>query len=353
MKILVINPGSTSTKLGVYTDERQEFVYVLRHSAEELVPFPTINDQFEFRKQLILRTLSENGIPFLFDAIIGRGGLLKPMESGVYEVNEAMRRDLLHAQRAHASNLGGLIADALASSLSDCKAYIADPVVVDELADVARITGLPQLPRVSIFHALNHKAIARRYAHEQGKAYEDLDLIVCHMGGGISVAAHQRGRVIDVNNALDGEGTFSPERTGTLPVGQLVDLCYSGQYTHQEMRRLVCGRGGVYAHLGTTDMIQVERRAQSGDSHAQAVIDAMIYRTAKAVGGQSIVLHGHVDAILLTGGIVYSDYVRERLTKYISFIAPVHAYPGEDELQALADNALAVLRGERTVKIYS
>ena len=231
MKILAINPGSTSTKMAVYDHGNPVFVHTIRHGVEELVPFAKVIDQYDFRKQLILHELETARIPFEFDAIIGRGGLVKPIPGGVYEVNNALRHDLMHATRSHASNLGGLIAAELAVMLPGCRAFIADPVVVDELEDIARISGSPLLPRVSIFHALNHKAIARRYAREHGVKYEEQNLIICHLGGGISVAAHRQGRVVDVNNALDGEGPFSPERAGTLPAGGLIDLCFSGGYT--------------------------------------------------------------------------------------------------------------------------
>lgn len=231
MKILAINPGSTSTKIAVYEDETPLLVRNIRHTVDELARFPNVIDQFDFRRSLVLRELEASGIPLAFDAIIGRGGLVKPIPGGVYEVNEAMKQDTLHAMRTHACNLGGLIAEELASSLPACRALIADPGVVDELEDVARITGSPLMPRITIWHALNQKAIARRYATEHHTTYEDLDLIVCHLGGGISVAVHQHGRAIDANNALDGEGPFSPERAGTLPAGQLIDLCYSGKFT--------------------------------------------------------------------------------------------------------------------------
>lgn len=236
MKILVINPGSTSTKIAVYENETPLLVRNIKHSVEELSVYPQVIDQFEFRKNLVLQELEANGIPFEFDAVIGRGGLVKPIPGGVYEVNEAMKRDTLHAMRTHACNLGGLIAEELASSLPHCPAYIADPGVVDELEEVARITGSPLMPKITIWHALNQKAIARRFAKEQDTKYEELDLIICHLGGGISVAVHQHGRAIDANNALDGEGPFSPERAGTLPAGQLIDLCYSGQLTKDELK---------------------------------------------------------------------------------------------------------------------
>lgn len=352
MKILAINPGSTSTKIAVYVNDNPVLVHTIRHSVEELAPFARVIDQYDFRKQLVLRELEASNIPFEFDAIIGRGGLVKPIPGGVYEVNDALKHDLIHATRSHASNLGGLIASELAVLLPGCRAFIADPVVVDELQDVARISGSPLLPRVSIFHALNHKAIARRYAREHGVKYEDQHLIVCHLGGGISVAAHRKGRIVDVNNALDGEGPFSPERAGTLPAGELINLCFSGRFTREELQKQVTGRAGLAAHLGSTDILAILDRINQGDGHARLVMDAMIYNVAKAIGGAAVVLHGKVDAIILTGGIAHSEYVVSQLKEYTSFLGQVETYPGEDEMGALALNALAVLTGELSVSEY-
>ncbi|NDV57637.1 butyrate kinase [Bacteroides sp. 519] len=352
MKILAINPGSTSTKIAVYEDKESLFESTIRHSVNELSAYTCVSDQFEFRKSLVMDELKRNNVPFLFDAIIGRGGLIKPIPSGVYEVNDALKNDLIHAQREHASNLGGLIALELASELPGCKAFIADPVVVDELADVARISGSPLLPRISIFHALNQKAIARRYAKECGRKYEDLNLVVCHLGGGISVAAHKQGKVIDVNNALDGEGPISPERAGTLPAAQLVNLCFSGEYSKDELLKMITGRAGIAAHLGTTDMIAILKSIENGDKQAELIFNAMIYNVAKAVGSMAAILCGKVDAILFTGGIAYSEHIISCLKEYISFLAPVHVYPGEDELGALATNALGALTGELPVLSY-
>ena len=352
MKILVINPGSTSTKIAVYHDERPILVQSIRHSMEDLVKFPRIIDQFEFRKDLVLKTLQEDGIPFEFDAIVGRGGLLKPIPGGVYEVNDAMLNDMMHALRPHACNLGCIIAAELAVTLPGCRAFIADPGVVDELDELARINGSPLMPRITIWHALNQRAIARRYAKERGLRYEDLNLIVCHLGGGISVGAHLKGRAIDVPNALDGEGPFSPERAGTLPAGDLIDLCFSGKYTQADLKKQVCGKGGLAAHLGTTDIPAIEQRIREGDAHAELVLNAMIYQVAKSIGGAAVALYGKVEAILLTGGMAHSVYITSRLSERVSFLAPVHIYPGEDELEALALNALGALRGELPVREY-
>lgn len=351
-KILVINPGSTSTKIAVYEDETPLLVRNIRHTVDELASFPDIISQFDFRKSLVLQALEENQIPFQFDTIIGRGGLVKPIPGGVYEVNEAMKRDTLHAMRTHACNLGGLIADELAASLPGCRAFIADPGVVDELEEVARISGSPLLPRITIWHALNQKAIARRFAAEHNTTYEKLNLIVCHLGGGISVAVHRQGKAIDANNALDGEGPFSPERAGTLPAGQLIDLCFSGTYTKEELKKRISGRAGLTAHLGTTDIPAIIKKIEEGDQHTELVLDAMIYNVAKSIGAAATVLCGKIDAILLTGGIAHADYVTSRLINRISFLAPIHVYPGEDEMEALALNALNALRGTRPVSIY-
>lgn len=352
MKILAINPGSTSTKIAVYENETPLLVRNIKHTVEELAVYPEVIDQFEFRKNLVIRELEVNNIPFAFDAVIGRGGLVKPIPGGVYEVNEAMKRDTVHAMRTHACNLGGLIADNLASSLPGCRAFIADPGVVDELEDIARITGSPLMYKITIWHALNQKAIARRFAKEQGTTYEDLDLIICHLGGGISVAAHRHGRAIDANNALDGEGPFSPERAGTLPAGQLIDLCFSGKFTKDELKKRISGRAGLTAHLGTTDVPAIIKSIEEGDKKAELILDAMIYNVAKAIGAASTVLYGKVDAILLTGGIAHSDFILSRLKKRISFIAPIHVYPGEDEMEALALNAIGALKGELPIQVY-
>ena len=310
MKLLVINPGSTSTKIAVYENEVPCLVRSIRHTVDELSSFSHIIDQFEFRKNLVLKELEANNIPFEFDAIVGRGGLLKPIPGGVYEVNDAMLDDILHAMRTHACNLGCLIASELAALLPGCRAFIADPGVVDELDEIARITGSPLMPRITIWHALNQRAIARRYAAEHHTRYEELDLIVCHLGGGISVGVHHHGKAVDVNNALDGEGPFSPERAGTLPAGQLIDLCCSGRYTKDELKKRISGRAGLTAHLGTTDVPAIVRRIEEGDKHAGLVLDAMIYQIAKSIGAASVVLYGKIDAILLnraSGGGGFDD----------------------------------------------
>ncbi len=348
IRILAINPGSTSTKFAVYFEGECKLKKTLRHSIEELSLYDDIIDQFEFRKGLIIDSLVEEG----FDVdkikyIIGRGGLTYPLKSGVYLVNNRM---LEHAKAGiygqHASNLGPLIADYIALQIPGAHAYVADPVVVDELDDIARFSGHPLLERRSIFHALNQKATARLHAKKIGRKYEKLNLIVAHLGGGISVGAHQKGRVIDVNNALDGEGPFSPERSGTLPVGQLVDLCFSKKYQKDEVRRMVLGEGGYVAYLGTNDAMEVEKRAANGEELAIKVQEALGYQVAKSIGEMAVVLNGIVDAILLTGGLAYSKYLTQYISKKVEFISGVYVYPGEDELEALAMNALRVATGE-------
>lgn len=352
MTILVINPGSTSTKVAVYENEKIVFMHTINHSVEELKTFNHVTDQLDFRQDLVMKELEKNGVPFEFDAIVGRGGLAKPVPGGVYEVNERMCHDAYHAMRTHACNLGCIIAYRLAARLPGCRALIADPGVVDELEPEARVSGSPLMQRICIWHALNQRAIARRHARLLGKHYEDLNLIVCHLGGGISVAAHRKGRAVDANNALDGEGPFSPERAGTLPAADLIHLCFSGKYTEEQLKKRIAGQAGLAAHTGTTDVLEIMRRMKEGDEHLRLLINAMIYHTAKAIAAEGAVLKGDVDAILLTGGIAHSDYITQGIRERVEFIAPVHVYAGEDEMKALALNALAVLRGEREAKAY-
>ncbi len=470
MKILVINPGSTSTKLAVYENENpiwresiahpskelagfhhinEQYEYrrkcvhdtlekagiplvfdaviarggLLKPTPKELAGFHHINEQYEYRRKCVHDTLEKAGIPLVFDAVIARGGLLKPTLGGVYQINERIKHDLWHADMEHASNLAAWIADEIAHC-AGCPSYLADPVVTDELRDLARISGIPELPRISIFHALNSRAVSRSYAarigrkyeelnlivahlgggisvsaHHYGKVvdvnnalngegpfsperaggrkYEELNLIVAHLGGGISVSAHHYGKVVDVNNALNGEGPFSPERAGTLPARQLVDMCFSGKYTYAEIRKMINGRGGLVAHLGTTDVQSIIRWAHAGAekhklvlegttdvqsiirwAHAGAekhklVLDAMLYTVAKQVGAMHIALHGQTDAVILTGGIAFNDYCIQGLREWLEGLAPIVVIPGEDEMGALAMNALGVLRGELTLQEYA
>ena len=353
MKILAINPGSTSTKIAVFEDYEQAFTKTLRHSAEEIGKYPNIVSQFEFRKKMIVEALKENDIALNeIAAIVGRGGLLRPIPSGVYEVNERMLEDLRSGQYGeHASNLGGILAHAIAEEIG-CRAFITDPVVVDELCDLARVAGHPLFKRVSVFHALNQKAIAKMYAAQQSVKYEDLNLIVVHLGGGTSVSAHCKGRVIDTNNALNGDGPFSPERSGGLPAQQLADICFSGKYTQAQIEKMIAGQGGLAAHLGTNDMRLIEQWVNEGNEKAKFLVDAMIYHVAKDIASKGAVLCGKVDAILFTGGIAHWKYVVDELCRRVDYLAPTYRYPGEDELEALSFNALSVLRGEREAKEY-
>lgn len=352
--ILAINPGSTSTKIALYENQNQLFVKNISHSEAFLSQFKSIAEQFYFRKELILEELKKAKVDTAkIEAIVGRGGLLKPIDSGVYEINEMLLEDLHRGVKGqHASNLGGLIADDLAKSIPGARAFIADPVVVDELEDIARISGHIYFERTSIFHALNHKAVARIYAKKAGKRYEDLNLIVAHMGGGVSVGAHKKGKVVDVNNALDGEGPFSPERSGTLPMGEVIKLCYSGEISFEKMYKQVLGQGGLVSYLGTNSGLEIEQRIANGDEEALMIFNAMGYQIAKEIGAMSTVLKGNVDAIILTGGLAYGKLLTDFITEHIGYIAKVHIEPGEDEMTALATNGYLALNGELEVKTY-
>lgn len=352
-KLLIINPGSTSTKIGVYEDEKPLIVETLRHSSEEIGKYGSIYEQFNFRKDTILNLLRDKGFDIsTLDAVVGRGGLLKPIEGGTYRVDDLMLNDLrIGVMGQHASNLGGIIANEIARNLS-LPAYIVDPVVVDEMEDVARISGIPEIERKSIFHALNQKAVAKRYAKEINKKYDEINVIVAHMGGGVSVGAHKKGRVVDVNNALDGEGPFSPERSGGLPIGDLIKLCYSGKYTYDEIKKMITGKGGYVAHYNTNDARVVEEAVINGDKKAELLQNAMAYQVAKEIGKCAAVLCGKVDAIILTGGIAYGKEMVDIIKEKVEFISPVVVYPGEDELLALAQGGLRVLKGEEAVKEY-
>ena len=352
-KLLIINPGSTSTKIGVYEGEKEVLEETLRHSAEEILKYNTIFDQLDFRKEVILKVLKEKGIDINeLDAVVGRGGMLKPIEGGTYEVNEAMVEDLkVGVQGPHASNLGGILSNEIAKEIGK-RAFIVDPVVVDEMEDVARLSGVPELPRKSKFHALNQKAVAKRYAKEHNTSYEDVNLIVVHMGGGVSVGAHKKGRVIDVNNALDGDGPFSPERAGGVPSGELLEMCFSGKYSKEEVYKKLVGKGGFVAYANTNDARDLIKLSQEGDEKGSLIFNAFIYQIAKEIGSMAVVLDGEVDAIVLTGGIAYSDYVTNAINKKVKWIAPMVVYGGEDELLALAQGAIRVLDGVEEAKIY-
>lgn len=350
--ILAINTGSTSTKAAVYCDENQVLELSLSHSAEELSQFASIPEQAEWRKGLILEALKQHNIELdSLSAVIGRGGLLRPIESGVYTVNDTMVEELRTTKQQHASNLSAPIAAQIAA-LCGVNAYIADPVVVDEFMELARWSGIKEIRRRSIFHALNQKATARIYANEIGRNYEDLNLVVAHLGGGISVAAHKKGRVIDCNNALDGEGPVAPERAGTIPAGDLVDLCFSGRYTQKEIRAMLVGKGGIMSLTGSNSVKDIVARAEGGDKEAKLAIDLMVYTVAKNIGQMAVAMQGNVDAILLTGGIAHSKAITSAISEYCRFLAPIEVYPGENELQSLALNALRVLRGDAVAKNY-
>lgn len=352
-KILIINPGSTSTKIGVYEDEKELFEETLRHSTEEIAKYASIYEQKGFRKEVILDILKEKNFDMKsLSAVVGRGGMLKPMVSGTYAVSDELVADLKEAKYGqHASNLGGLLAREIGDELG-VPSFIVDPVVVDELTDVARLSGVPEIPRKSTFHALNQKAVAKRYAKEVGKSYEDLNLIVVHMGGGVSVGAHSDGKVIDVNNALDGDGAFSPERAGGVPAGDLVRLCFSGKYTQQEIYKKLVGNGGLNAYANTNDMRDILKMMEDGDKKAQLLFDGFIYQVCKDVGAMSTVLKGKVDRIILTGGIAYSPVVVKAITERVSWISDLTIYGGEDELLALTQGALRVLNKEEEAKVY-
>ncbi len=353
-RILAINPGSTSTKFAVYFDTECVLNKTIRHSFDDLFHYENIIDQFDFRKGLIIDALVEERIDVdSIKYVIGRGGLTYPVESGIYRVNNLMLQHVREGVMGqHASNLGPLLADFIALQIPDAQAFIADPVVTDELEDVARVSGHAGFERRSIFHALNQKATARTHAKKQGKTYEELNLIVAHLGGGISVGAHKNGRVIDVNNALNGEGPFSPERSGTLPAGQLIEVCFSGKYSKSEIDRMVVGEGGFVSFLGTNSAQEVQKKADSGDEKARFYQEALFYQVAKSIGEMAVVLEGKVDTILLTGGLAFNNKIEEYIKIKAGFIAPVFSYPGEDELEALAMNALLVASGEIKPKEY-
>ncbi|MCD4700970.1 MAG: butyrate kinase [Candidatus Aegiribacteria sp.] len=353
-RILAINPGSTSTKISVFESEREVWSTKLTHSKEELSDYDHIFDQYEFRKGVILNELQKAGFDIsAFDAIVGRGGVVYPVEGGTYSIDDRLIEDLHKGvQGEHVSNLGAPIAKEL-SITAGCPAFIVDPVVVDEMETLARFSGHPDLPRRSIFHALNQKAVARMAAADLGRSYSDLNLIVVHLGGGISVGAHRNGRVIDVNNALNGDGPFTPERSGGLPVGDLVELCFSGKRAHNEIKRMIKGAGGIVAYLGTNDMLTVEKEIEKGNSRYDIVYSAMAYQISKEIGALSTVLEGNVDAIVLTGGIAYDRGFIDRITRRVKFISDVLVYPGEKEMEALALGALRVLLNEETAKNYN
>ena len=351
--ILVINPGSTSTKIAIFNQEGKEiFKETISHSAEEFSQFKSLLEQGPVRKKIILDTLKKKNIDTdSLKAIIGRGGVLKPLKAGTYEVNDKLIFDLKNSPIEHASNLGGIIASEIAKNV-DVPAYIADPVSVDEFTDIARISGLKGIERKSLLHTLNIRANAFRYAKEQGKKLEELNLIIAHLGGGISIAPIEKGKIIDVNNANDG-GPFSPERTGALPNKALIHLCYSGKYSEKELNKLITHQGGLVSYLGTNDLREVIKMIEKGDNYAKLIFEAMCYQIAKEIGAMATVLKGKVEAIILTGGISHNEILVNRIKDRTGWIASIVVYPGEEEMKALAEAVIRVIKGEEKVKIYS
>lgn len=351
--ILAINPGSTSTKIAIYENQKEVFKKSIRHQTEDIQSFDSVFKQFQFRKDTILGALKETEYSLKdFHAIVGRGGMLRPIESGTYTVNDTMIQDMKDAKRGeHASNLGCVIAKQLADEVS-IPAFIVDPVAVDEMDDHARFTGMPEIKRASLFHALNQKAVALKAATTLDKSYNEINLIVAHLGGGISVGAHKRGNVVDVNNALDGDGPMSPERSGAVPIGPLYKMVFSGKYTLEEIKRKNYGQGGLVAYLGTNDGYEIEQRIQNNDKEAKFIVEVMCYQIAKEIGSCAAVLKGDVDAIVLTGGLAYDTFITNYIKEHVAFISDVLIFPGEDEMEALALGALRVITNQENAKEY-
>ena len=352
--ILAINPGSTSTKVAIYYNSKLVKEKTLRHDVDDLKHFGGIIEQYDFRKQVILDFLNEHDYQLKdIDVFVGRGGMMKPLKNGgTYLVTKEMLKDLRSGEYGyHASNLGAILADGFAKEYNRL-AYIVNPVCIDEFDDIARISGQKLIERRSLFHALNQKAIAIQYAKDVNKNYQDLNLIVCHLGGGISVGWHKNGRVVDCNNALGGDGPFSPERTGTIPTYPLVDLCFSGEYTKDEIKKLLVGQGGLVSYLGTNDARVIEKRIEDGDMEAKLHYDAMAYNVVKQIGSLYFVAKGQIDGILITGGIAYSEYFINYLKEHINPMLPIKVYPGEDEMRALAEGAMRVLLKQEKSQVY-
>ncbi|MBR4682049.1 MAG: butyrate kinase [Elusimicrobiaceae bacterium] len=365
--ILVINPGSTSDDIGYYRGEKPVFEVTARYSVKDLAPYEgkNVTEQLPLRRQLILDYLANHKIPLEeIDAVIGRGGLLHALEGGVYAVNDAMIRDLETGHYGiHASNLGGILAQDIAAR-AHCPSFIADPVIVDEFEPVARYSGMPENPRISIFHALSQKRVARLIAEKLGKSYEDIDCIVCHGGGGVSVGAHHKGRVIDVTNGFEGDGPMTPQRSGSTPGAKLVHMCFSGQYTEREIRFKMQGKGGLVAYTGTSDVKELEEFIASGKKQPGSVItcsveeaklalEALIYQLSKAIGEMAVVLKGEVLFIALTGGLMHSRYIPQRISQYVGWIAPIYVFPGSEEKDALRVAACRALQHPEIVRQYS
>ena len=351
-RILTINPGSTSTKIAVYDNEEQILVKGIDHRVEELEKYERIQDQFEMRKNEVLQALKENNIQLnSISAVVGRGGLLPPVKSGAYLVNEEMIDRLVNRPvLEHASNLGAIISYEIAKPLG-VNAYIYDSFAVDELTDIARLSGVKGMDRTCLSHALNSRAMAIKYAKNNNKKYEDLNLIVAHLGGGISLSVHEKGQMVDI--VSDDEGPFSPERSGRVPCKTLIDRCFSGNYTHREMLKTIRGKGGISSYLGTVDVREVEKMINEGNEEAKLVHDAMTYQIAKGIGELATVVSGKVDAIILTGGIAYSNLITDNIRKRVEFISEVCVIPGENELESLSQGILRVLNKEEEARIYS
>ncbi len=356
MKILAINPGSTSTKIGIFKNEQEVYSKSVQHDSDELKKFDKIADQKSYRKKYILKTIEEAGLNLAeIDEFVGRGGLVKNLKSGVYKINDDYLHDAtIGLNGEHASNLGGILAYELAKQSGPEKnAYTVDPVVVDEYEEIAKISGMPEISRVKSFHPLNQKAVSRRYANSINKKYEDLNLIVAHLGGGISIGAHKNGKVIDVNAALGGDGPFSPERAGGVPPLPLMEMCYSGKYTFDEMYSKLIGESGVYAYLGTKDIRDVIQKIENGDTKAKLILEAMAYQISKEIGACAVALSGNVDAIIITGGIANCSILCEWISDRINFISEkIIIYPGEDEMKALAEGVFEAINGNREILEY-
>lgn len=351
--VLTINPGSTSTKLAVYQGDKVLFEETVRHTMQEFADFKNVQEQFDFRWQVLRRVIDAFGYDVNnLDAVVGRGGLLRPVAGGTYMVTEKMLADLkTNKYGEHASNLGAMLAKKLADTL-DIPSFIVDPVVVDEMQPIARFSGNELIARKSIFHALNHKAAGRKIAKKLGSDYEKLNFVIAHLGGGISVAAHRQGKAVDVNNALDGDGPFSPERSGSLPMNDFLEACFSGKWNKRELHDLIIGRGGMISYLGTNSMLEVEAKVKAGDEKAIQAFDAMAYQVSKEIGACSTVLHGKIDAIILTGGLARSDLFTSKIIEQTNWIASVIIEPGEDELEALNSGVQRVLAGLEKEKLY-
>lgn len=350
-KILVINPGSTSTKIAIFNNNDLQFEEVLRHPAEELEQFKALKDQYGYRKDAIENFLKEKGIEVKdLSAVAARGGIINPIPGGTYQLDEELV-EALSSNMVHASNLAGMIAYEFTTEFG-MPSFIKDPVSVDEMDEIARVTGVPGIKRQSKFHALNQKAVARRIAKQLHKNYEDCNFIVAHMGGGVSIGAHHEGRVIDVNNVIDGDGPLSPNRAGALPVGSVIDLCFSGEYTHQELKEFVSSKAGLWAYLGTSDTRDVQAMIEAGNEEADLLYKAFAYQVAKNIGSMATVLKGEIDAIILTGGIAYSAQFVRMIKERVDFLGEVIVAAGEDEMLALAEGAFNVLKGEEEAKKY-